>query len=1437
MKKQPSNLRILLLGILLFSPLGIQANIRFQGRLVDSAGTPLAGNLYVRHAADMSPYYYGGPYTLSHGDFDFTFNESGNTSVALVFSPTGVTPGSTESSYREDQLVAIHLSGPYWILNGDFSDQFPMPAGNAFCALNLRAKVHYDGARSIYVTETQPNVIPGWCPDSAASKLGTQISQSFPSGNLVSNGSFEANPQPADSQPYEKWDVSGIYAGANFAPIYQPLGNLRPHSGKKVAAINFTSPPSGAQETARLRSAFFPVKANTEYAVSFYYSAKDPVNWAGTDSVRLMVKTFTSLTGSEVYDVIASNGRFGKEAYQVSANTWRRYFHRFKTGANAAFAGLEMLRTNSYNTGGTFYFDDITVTESSALLNGAGMDSSESQQAYRTGNTTTFVDALNQPIQTRTELGGTVLVTQTIYDGQGRAAQATLPIAQASSEGDTNGYVSGVPAKAHDDYDGGAYPNAGGFVLSQTRTDHSPLGRQVESSAPGSPWSFGNHTVKQYYSSTTDTISSYDRPSPASPGSAKYAYHFFEGPDGEMNREFTDNLGRVVRKSSKAGGSWVNTEYVYDANGNVTHIIPPAGSGGSRQVTHRTYSADGKKLSDSTGDYGKVRYIYDAGGLLRFSQSQAQRNDSRFTYFKYDALEREVEAGEYLDDEDFTQATALNPDFPTRSHPYRRVRIQNYYDVIPEEAPDCFEEGGEGIFMIRAGTTDPYQYTSFNAAYAAATTLLSGMTSYGPGSVRFVQVYSDPGEVVTPSVDEYEAIPLASGHGSVRFTLTAMPLYQYLSLLNAHRIEFPSGISWGPLKGRLTKTVTCNEALRNTVAGLKPLVKLFNYDKYGNTSAVYEYNGYLDDEERWRKSTMRYDVQNRVVEKTRYNDLATDTLPEATLRYSYDVAGRVDTVRNGNDQKVLINVYNELGQLIQQYPNPDDGIRIEYAYHLRGWPISIGAYNSADEALFSQSLHYEDGVNPTYNGHVSEYFSLMEGDISSYGYYFVYDDLNRLVHAETERNSGGSDGEWDFAYHANGSIDEMVRHGQTFDYVYNAGKNQLDKVTHTGSTPPRNASATDNFQYDADGRMISDASKRLTVTHDDALDRPYKFLVKDGSGNPVKAYYMVYDEAGSRVSKLEYATDATWATSKHYFDSGEEYRELAGGSDPVPVYAMDGFGRVAREGGDGPWTLETYLKNHLGSTVMVYHEGDEVYRTDYEPYGKLRGETETSDVPLTQKFTGKELDAGIDLTYFGARYYDDDFGVWISPDAARQHHSLYTYGSNNPINRVDPDGKQDEDASMMGLYTGVVAGQPSPGDAQFSKISNAWVGSWLGASFLGVSIVSGGVLGPQVAVGAGRAGVAAYRYAATTGVPSAAEMASAATRIVNTYWPEIGLGLFGAGVIAERAGVHGPISSGFQAAGEIDFGPASPAIQFGGSMFELGGAASSGFDANCIDRP
>jgi len=66
------------------------------------------------------------------------------------------------------------------------------------------------------------------------------------------------------------------------------------------------------------------------------------------------------------------------------------------------------------------------------------------------------------------------------------------------------------------------------------------------------------------------------------------------------------------------------------------------------------------------------------------------------------------------------------------------------------------------------------------------------------------------------------------------------------------------------------------------------------------------------------------------------------------------------------------------------------------------------------------------------------------------------------------------------------------------------------------------------------------------------------------------------------------------------------------------------------------------------------------------------------------KFTGKERDAETQLDYFGARYFDNPFGRFMTPDPLMlqkqklfdpQQWNMYQYARNNPLRFTDPTGK------------------------------------------------------------------------------------------------------------------------------------------------------------------
>ena len=195
------------------------------------------------------------------------------------------------------------------------------------------------------------------------------------------------------------------------------------------------------------------------------------------------------------------------------------------------------------------------------------------------------------------------------------------------------------------------------------------------------------------------------------------------------------------------------------------------------------------------------------------------------------------------------------------------------------------------------------------------------------------------------------------------------------------------------------------------------------------------------------------------------------------------------------------------------------------------------------------------------------------------------------------------------------------------------------------------------------------------------------------SGDTLYKMAMAYDGTGRRISKTRWVKaqgDAGWSREHvtHYTGIGTEVRENFAGpakETKVVVNMPQGLGRYGIESAGNPGTgaksFEWYLKNHLGSTMLVYGSGggssgglQAAY--DYRSFGEQVTLTSPSTGKVTENFTGKEKDDETQLDYFGARYLDPMLGMWISVDPKRQFASPYLYVGNgyNPVNGVDDDG-------------------------------------------------------------------------------------------------------------------------------------------------------------------
>jgi RHS repeat-associated protein len=207
-------------------------------------------------------------------------------------------------------------------------------------------------------------------------------------------------------------------------------------------------------------------------------------------------------------------------------------------------------------------------------------------------------------------------------------------------------------------------------------------------------------------------------------------------------------------------------------------------------------------------------------------------------------------------------------------------------------------------------------------------------------------------------------------------------------------------------------------------------------------------------------------------------------------------------------------------------------------------------------------------------------------------------------------------------------------------------------------------------------------------------------------------YTYPYDGDGNRVRKSNGST----GTLYWYMTPG-----IVGESDLsgnlTDEYVFFNGERVARKSTNGVFY---YFSDHLKTASVVTDSlGIIKSESDFYPWG---GELQfVNNDSNHYKFTGKERDTETGLDYFGARYYSNGLGRWVSADWSAtplpvpyadfhdpQTLNLYQFVGGNPASKADPDGHEGP-----GSYEGMVAMANSIGDRfaeDFNAIKNAMGG-------------------------------------------------------------------------------------------------------------------------------
>lgn len=408
--------------------------------------------------------------------------------------------------------------------------------------------------------------------------------------------------------------------------------------------------------------------------------------------------------------------------------------------------------------------------------------------------------------------------------------------------------------------------------------------------------------------------------------------------------------------------------------------------------------------------------------------------------------------------------------------------------------------------------------------------------------------------------------------------------------------------------------------------------------------------------------------------KYRYNskgnpeDIEIPTFNNALLHYNYDELGRVTGFSNG---KTITEV---------EYTGAD----------VSGYMIS----NTDGQSLYQ--LSYTRDANGNITGVIDPNYDFLSAE-------YEYDGLDRLIKAEQKNKLLSFDtmDEIVYNYNSSGNIMSVKLNGET-----------VHTYTYGNVSWPDQLTAFDgkSITYDASGNPLSYGAEAFTWRNGTQLAS----YSADGS----YTYTYQYDANGNRVKKVCSPSDNRHCPTDYVYANGlliSEKTDLdseiryAYGADSEPIglyYEGDYF---------------YFVKNVCGDVIAIVDSTGRVKGEYlYDPYGNLL-DIEGWVAHLNPfRYRGYYYDKESGLYYVGSRYYNPEWGRFISPDSLFiagdlvSGSNMYAYCDNNPIMHTDSQGT---------AASGNKADQIADGVRKTSKVISIALWPATGLFFLGANRV------------------------------------------------------------------------------------------------------------------
>ena len=835
---------------------------------------------------------------------------------------------------------------------------------------------------------------------------------------------------------------------------------------------------------------------------------------------------------------------------------------------------------------------------------------------------------------------GNYVYSKTEYDSLGREAKTWLPAVGTTSPNIITD--SSMSTLSQSTYNGDAY------AFSETTYD--TLGRPIFVSTPGDAWYQAGKGVRTDYK--TNAANSVKRYVVTPNADAITQDEYYEpgmltcvkttDEDEKTIEVYKDFMDRVILERRSNGN---DTYYVYNNKGLLCGVLPPL---------YQTQENDDLIYQYKYDDYGRctektlpgcspINYEYDKCGRLAFMKDGTMSGNS-CRFYLYDQLNRLVIQG-------LCSGKNISP---TTSLPATAVFGTGDTEIT-----------GTGYYISSAYALvnptieivhyyDNYQFLSLSAL----------QDSIGNASLNRT------GHANATSFQTGQLVKTSNG----RYLCTALYYNQ---------------------KGQVVETCenTLNGVIHNTTTTYtftgKPVTVNESVTKNNTTRAVVQENTYDTNTDQLLTRTHKF----------------RDATAVNTGSYAYDDLGRLDSV--------------------SRYLNRTS---VRYAYDLHGWLTNIHGQDHYHNALlFDEKIQYADGSRThLYNGNISYTkfttpdYPMGQGNQCVYEY--SYDGLNRLTGAlfgycpvNTNNNTFTSYFSENMTYDANSNITSLMRYGKHNNGNYSAidilnftydGNKLYSIIDHGVNLVTEGAfdfkdDLIDSFYapeywYNSNGALSYDANKGVSWIDYDKL------------GNPIRVQFTDHS-----ITEHVYAADGRRLKTIHR-TSIPQSNPLGIGvtasltpAQTQSIDSIDYVGSFIYEKGqlkrymfdDGYLKLYTntfsprfFIKDHLGNNRIVTDgSGNIQQNTNYYPYGGMTS-ISTGQGEQQFKYNGKEYDPmhGLNEYDYGARQYDPAIGKFTTMDPLCEkyyHISPYAYCGGNPVNAVDPDGKDWYQNNQTSYYT------------------------------------------------------------------------------------------------------------------------------------------------------